>query len=415
MRIIFESSTNQQLILPDAPVDSTIADLADSLNGLLRGKVAPIDPSQLQATGVNASALEEAKDCDALGCLVDQVASLEIFIKSSVPFAPPAEPLRGGSSILFAGQGTDVGRTVADLLAGASPEAETAIRKTFSRASTVLGYDLLDVCLNHTAKLKTTLYSQPAIVVASLAGLERAKADKWAPLEGVKHVAGFSLGEYSALIYSGAVSFEDGIRLVQARAQAMDEETQHTKGSMVTVMGLNDEQLNELCAAAQTACGTVSTGPTDCHTMIQIANYLFPKARVLSGDAKVIDWVVANASKHGALMAKKLPVAGAFHSPYMQGARTKLKAALETTAISLPTKVNVFSNVTAKPYNSAKEIKQLLEEQLVASVRWEQSIINMRSKLQVAKFIDAGPGMQLKSMMRRIDPKMFNDTALIGK
>jgi len=412
MKVIFESSTNQRLILPDAPLGSSVSDLADLLNTLLGGLETPIQASQLEAIGIKADSREGSKSFDASSSLIDQFASLEVVVKSSVPFGKSLLP-RGGTSILFAGQGTDVGRFVASLLSGASPEGQTAARKLFSRASAVLGYDLLDICLKQSAKLDSTLYSQPAIVVASLAAVECAKADKWAPLKDVKHVAGFSLGEYSALIYAGAVSFEDGIRLIHTRAQAMDEEARLTKGSMITVMGLGDEELQDLCCAAESA-GVSSQGGGDKPT-IQIANHLFPKARVLSGDAQLVKWVAANATKNGALMAKELSVAGAFHSPYMLGARAKLKDALANVTMTLPTKVSISSNVTAEPYTSVADIKSLLEEQLVAPVRWEQSIVNMRTKLEVNKFIDAGPGIQLKSMMRRIDAKVFADTMVLGK
>jgi len=413
MKVIFESSANQRVMLANVPLDATMEDLVATLNGLL-GKVdTPIQASQLQATQVSARSLKDLKTCIPSTSIVDQVASLEVVVKTKIPFDSP--PPRGGTSILFAGQGTDVGRTVSALLSNASPEAEAAVRKLFSRASSVLGYDLLDVCLNEPDKLNTTLFSQPAIVVASLAGVEVAKASKSPTLADIKHVAGFSLGEYTALIYAGAVSFEDGIRLVQARAQAMDEETRRAKGSMVTVMGLNDDQLNALCATAQASTAAAGSGNTGTQAAIQIANYLFPKARVLSGGDKLVQWVVENASQYGALMAKELRVAGAFHSPYMQGARIKLKEALANVTITLPQGMNLYSNVTAQPYTSAEQVKVLLEEQLVAPVRWEQSVVHMRSKLEVARFLDAGPGMQLKTMMRRIDPKAFHDTALLGK
>jgi len=302
------------------------------------------------------------------------------------------------SAMLFAGQGTDVAKTVRKLVSG--PGAENA-KGYFERASAVLGYDLLDVVLNQPENLKTTAYSQPAILVAQLAAAYA--------YEGTcTDVAGFSLGEYSALVYAKAISFEDGVRLIKLRACAMQAAAGASKGSMVTVVGLTDSQLETLCADAVTACGLKDD-------TIGIANHLFPQGRVLSGGKPLVEWVVAQATspKYGAAAATELPVAGAFHSPYMAPARAALQECLAEIDIKMPM-ASVYSNVTAEAYKTEDEIRELLLQQLESPVRWEQTVKAMLSA-GAKTFVDAGPGTQLKAMIRRIDRPSFGKTIALDK
>ena len=305
--------------------------------------------------------------------------------------------------LLFAGQGTDIQKSVIRLTTGSW---STEAKEYFARASLVLGYDLLELCLTQPEKLKETTYSQLAIFVTSLATVEKAKET---PGFNVSHVAGFSLGEYSALVYAGSITFEDGLRLLKTRAEAMQIAAESTAGSMVTVVGLTDDQLAVLCRDAMTACGK----PAE---TIAIANLIFPKGRVLSGFKPCVTWVVDNATKprYGAMAATELPVAGAFHSKYMASAAVMLQGALAETAIKLP-RLQVYSNVTGKPYTSVEEIRELLVQQVVSAVRWEQTIVAMLADDSTMKFIDAGPGMQLQSMMRRIEMNAFKKTSALDK
>lgn len=318
-------------------------------------------------------------------------------------------PTPAGRAILFAGQGTDVTQTVNRLLK--TDKAEAA-RAYFARASEVLGYDLLDLCLHDPDKLATTAYSQPAILVTQLATAECHAAAAGA----CTAVAGFSLGEYSALIYAGALALEDGVQLVAVRAAAMQQAAEESSGGMVTVVGLSDEKLDVLCRDAATACALPANAALEnMAESIQVANHLFPNGRVLSGHASLVAWVCAHATepKYGALAATKLTVAGAFHSPYMLPARAALKGALAEVPLNMP-RMPCYSNVTAQPYRSVDEIRDLLVQQLEAPVRWEQSVKAMVAS-GVANFIDAGPGMQLKSMIRRIHQPSFKNTAILDK
>jgi len=250
-------------------------------------------------------------------------------------------------------------KSVQNLITG--PWGEEA-RNYFSRASTVLGYDLLDICLNQPEKLSTTALSQPAILVATLATVERARFAEmdqasFPPSTGVNigamtHAAGFSLGEYTALVFSGALTFEDGVRLIKSRAEGMQAASEETPGSMVNVVGLDDDKLNTLCQDAISECALSG------HVKIGIANHMFPKGRVLSGHKTLCKWVVDNATKpkYGAAMVMALPIAGAFHSSYMASARDGLRSTLSEVDISMP-RIPVYSNVTARPYGSIEEIR----------------------------------------------------------
>jgi len=179
---------------------------------------------------------------------------------------------------------------------------------------------------------------------------------------------------------------------------------------MVTVVGLDDDKLNTLCQDAIAECALSG------HVKIGIANHMFPKGRVLSGHKTLCKWVVDNATKpkYGAAMVMALPVAGAFHSSYMASARDGLQAALSEVDISMP-RIPVYSNVTARPYGSVEEIRELLLRQLESPVLWEDSIKNMLSEKDTSwTFLDAGPGAQLKGMMRRIDKKAFSKTSVLA-
>jgi [acyl-carrier-protein] S-malonyltransferase len=270
--------------------------------------------------------------------------------------------------------------------------------------------------LNQPEEMAMTSFSQPAILVTTLATLEKARsAEHAAPgidIEGVTHAAGFSLGEYSALVFSGAFSFEDGVRLIKQRAECMQVAANETTGSMITVVGLTDDEVQSLCADAIAACSDDS----DTTKTIEVANYLFPQGRVLSGHKELCKWVGDNAvkPKYGAMVANELPVAGAFHSSYMASARDGLREVLDEVVINMP-RIPVYSNVTGRPYGSIGEIRDLLVKQLKSPVHWEQTIKEMISQDHVGAFIDAGPGSQLKTMMRSIDKKAFSKTTVLDR
>ena len=262
----------------------------------------------------------------------------------------------------------------------------------FETASKVLGYSLTDlIAKGPQEKLSSTLHSQPAVFVCSLAAMELAKQEMPEMLKKVKTAAGFSLGEYSALVFAGGLSYEDGLKVVKARAEAMDAAAKASASGMASIGGLPDDQL---MAVLDEAAVTVGKGKA------YVANYMFPQGRTCSGDLDVLAKACELATAKGASSAKMLPVSGAFHTPYMEAAGAALSKVLDEADIQMPS-IQVYSNVTGKPYTSVDEIKTLLKRQMLEPVKWEQSVYHL-IELGHARYVEPGPGKQLKTMMRRM-------------
>jgi [acyl-carrier-protein] S-malonyltransferase len=279
---------------------------------------------------------------------------------------------------LFAGQGSQyagMGKDIRDSF----PQAKAA----FEKADEVLGFSISGLCFNGPLEeLTRTDNCQPAIVTMSIACWQ-AFLSQNPVIDG--YMAGLSLGEYSALVAAGALSFEDAVYLVRRRGQFMEEEAAAHPGKMLSVIGLDLSKVREVC---------VETGA-------EVANINCPGQVVISGSAESILRSQVLAKEKGAKLAVLLEVSGAFHSSFMQGASLKLAAELEKIDISIP-KFPVISNVTGQPVLTAQEIKQNLVRQVSASVLWEDSMKFILSK-GVSSFIEFGPGKVLKGLMRRID------------
>eukprot|EP00448_Togula_jolla_P018069 CAMPEP_0170590664 /NCGR_PEP_ID=MMETSP0224-20130122/11988_1 /TAXON_ID=285029 /ORGANISM="Togula jolla, Strain CCCM 725" /LENGTH=480 /DNA_ID=CAMNT_0010914471 /DNA_START=61 /DNA_END=1503 /DNA_ORIENTATION=- len=319
---------------------------------------------------------------------------------AEVPVAPP----RQGScpiGLLFPGQGSQYVKmlsTVKDL---------PAVRDMLQQASSILGYDVLQLCLEGPeAKLEETRYCQPAMFIAGLAALEKLRAEKPEAASQFQATAGLSLGEYTALCAAGVFSFEDGLRLVQLRGQAMQDAAGMCKQAMLSVAGLDRAKLAELCAKA-------ASGEGSSDAVCQIANELFPKGFACAGTAEAMAILKDLAEAEGALQAKFLKTSGGFHTALMGPARERLRAALQEVLprMSSP-RHTVFMNTTAEPCPPGTEprlIVDLLERQLTSPVRWEHCI---RAMLQegITEFYEVGPVRQLKGMMKRIDQKAWSAT-----
>jgi [acyl-carrier-protein] S-malonyltransferase len=281
------------------------------------------------------------------------------------------------TAILFAGQGAQVVGMGKDL-AEKFPRAKA----WFDRANTALGYDLASICFSGPeADLTKTENAQPGIFLASWVCFELLK--EHAPNLKFDATAGLSLGEFTALTAAGAMSFEDGLRVVRQRGKFMQEACDVTKGGMAAVIGLDEAPTREVCAEA----GVV------------LANLNCPGQLVISGEAEKITKACELAKAKGARKAIPLPVAGAYHSPLMASAQPKLRDELAKIKMSAPV-VPVMSNVTAQAHGS--DISTRLVEQVCASVRWEES---MRALLAqgFTRFIELGPGTALSGFMKRID------------
>jgi [acyl-carrier-protein] S-malonyltransferase len=295
-------------------------------------------------------------------------------------------------AFLFPGQGAQtvgMGKAVYD--------EYPAVRALFDRAGAVLGYDLAKLCFEGPAEtLDQTDRSQPALYVCSLAALEVLKAKSPEVVAGCTAAAGLSLGEYTALAFAGVLEWEDGLRLVQERGSAMQAAANAVSSGMVSILGLERPQVEELCVKAGAAeDGTAET--------LQVANLLCPGNIVVSGAKAACARVAEMAPAAGAMKAIPLAVAGAFHTPIMQPARERLTAALASVKMQKP-RIPVVSNVDAVPHDDPEEIRELLVRQLVSPVRWEDSMRYLLAQ-GCDQFYEVGPGRVLRGLLKRIDRK----------
>eukprot|EP00048_Salpingoeca_helianthica_P018034 m.240336 g.240336 ORF g.240336 m.240336 type:complete len:314 (+) comp23308_c0_seq1:215-1156(+) len=293
---------------------------------------------------------------------------------------------------LFPGQGAQE----PNMLAGVMDIPE--VKHMLARASEILGYNMAEVLKSEA--VHDTIHSQPALLLAGLAAVEKLKRDSPDAVRCCTAAAGLSLGEYTALVFARAISFDDAMALVKTRAEAMQQCADEQKGEMLSVVGLDDADLEAMCTAATAKTGQV----------VQIANYLFKQGRVVSGEPAAIEDVEKNATPK-ALKVSRLRVSGAFHSSLMQRARQQLQQALATTKIEMPA-IPVYANTTGKPYQSVEEIRQELYEQVVKPVQWEATMQALVGP-SVTTFYELGPRDQLKAMMRRIDLNAWKRTVNI--
>ena len=256
----------------------------------------------------------------------------------------------------------------------------------FDKADEILGFKITDIMFAGTdEQLKQTNVTQPAVFLHSVI-TAICLGDEFAPAM----VAGHSLGEFSALVAAGAISFEDGVKLVAARANAMQKACEANPGLMAAIIGLPDEKVEEVCSQIS-AEGEV----------VVAANYNCPGQLVISGTVDAINKACEALKAAGAKRALPLKVGGAFHSPLMQPAKDELQAAIEQTVFSAP-KCPVYQNVDGKPHTDAEEIKANLIAQLTSSVRWTSSVQNMIAN-GADDFTECGPGKALQGMIGRID------------
>lgn len=259
-------------------------------------------------------------------------------------------------------------------------------KELFEKANEILGFRITDIMFEGTdEELTQTKVTQPAVFLHSVISA-LCLGDEFAPTM----VAGHSLGELSALVAAGALSFEDGVKLVSARAIAMQKACEAAPGTMAAVIGLPDEKIEEICAEISTD-----------GNIVVAANYNCPGQLVISGNVDAINAACEKLKAAGAKRALPLKVGGAFHSPLMQPAKEELEKAIKATTFSEP-KCPVYQNVDAQPHTDPAEIQANLIAQLTSSVRWTASVQNM-IKAGANDFTECGPGKALQGMIGRID------------
>ncbi len=294
----------------------------------------------------------------------------------------------GKTAFLFPGQGAQtvgMGKRLYDTL--------PAAKALFDKADEILGYSLTDLCFNGPIEqLGTTVVSQPALYVTSLAAIEALKAEKPDVVDSCSAAAGLSLGEYTALTFAGALTFEDGLKIVQRRGQAMQEAADATASGMVSLLGPAVEVIEDLCNQARG------------NDVLQVANLLCPGNTVVSGTKEACARIVALAEETGAARAVPLAVAGAFHTPIMRPADQKLAEVLAKAIVSTPN-IPVISNVDVEIHTDPEDIRQTLVRQLLSPVQWEKTIRKFLAE-GFDSFYEVGPGRVLRGLMKRIDRKI---------
>jgi [acyl-carrier-protein] S-malonyltransferase len=269
-----------------------------------------------------------------------------------------------------------------------------AARALFDRASAILGYDLYNLCTEGpAADLDSTVYSQPALFVSSLAALEQLKKDSPSLVESCAAAAGLSLGEYTALVFAGVMDFEAGLRVVQVRGRAMQDAADATSSGMVSVLGMERDQVQKLCDEARS------------DQVLEVANLLCPGNVVCSGETAACERLLTLATAAGAMKVIPLAVAGAFHTSLMQSAVEQLRKALADVPMQRP-RIPVVSNVDARPHDDPNEIRELLIRQVCSQVRWEDSMRYMLDEQAITQFYELGPGRVLCGLLKRIARKV---------
>ncbi|MHC4076637.1 MAG: ACP S-malonyltransferase [Planctomycetota bacterium] len=290
---------------------------------------------------------------------------------------------------LFPGQGAQsagMGKEISESFSTAS--------EVFERANEIVGYDLRRLCFEGPEeKLNTTAISQPAIFVTSAAILAVLRGGAATGRLKADVTAGLSLGEYTALYASGVIGFEDGLKLVQKRGQAMQAASEATDGGMVSIIGLDEAKVIELCNEARG------------DDVLEAVNFNCPGQIVVSGSKGACRRVEELAVKYGAIKAVRLAVAGAFHTGMMSTAADALREALSDCRILTPSDSKVIANINADYYESGEEIKEGLIKQLTCPILWQKCMERLLSE-GVEDFYEIGPGRVLTGLMRRIDRKV---------
>lgn len=306
------------------------------------------------------------------------------------------------SIILFPGQGVQrvgMGKSLLKL-----PQVENM----YKVASEILGYDLLKLCLNGPQdQLDQTLYSQPAIYVASLAALQLMIEERQISVESCVATAGFSVGEFAALVLANSFSFETGLKLVKARAEAMQGVSELVQGGMATLFLDPAAKIGTILNTTLEWCR--NTGVEN--SVLKVANYLYPNCVVISGHKEAIKFVEENAKEFKIRRCKHIPVSGAFHTTLMKPASEVFRNVIKKCSINNP-EIAVHSNIDGLPYKNANDVKMKLEKQIYRPVKWEQTMHIMYDRAKGVPFpqtFELGPGKSLTTLLRYCNANAAKD------
>lgn len=314
--------------------------------------------------------------------------------------ARPHKDPSGCSVLLFPGQGSQFVGMGRGLLKYPN------VKEMFRVAQKILGYDLLSLCLDGPEEdLMKTVHCQPAVFVTSLAAVEKLNHVNPKAIESCVAAAGFSVGEFSALVFSGGMTFEEALYVVKVRADAMQKVSELVPSGMLSVIGRPEAQYKYACLQAKEYCRGLGIDEPVC----SVANYLFPDARVIAGHQQALDFLQKNSGQLNFTRTKLLPVSGAFHTDLMQSATEPLREVLRQVEVRRPV-INVYSNVDGKRYMNENHVCRQLVKQLVSPVKWEQSLHEIYERTQGQKFPDTyevGPGKQLGATLHKCNRKAF--------
>ncbi|KAM6961586.1 malonyl-CoA-acyl carrier protein transacylase, mitochondrial [Tautogolabrus adspersus] len=282
------------------------------------------------------------------------------------------------------------------------------VKEMFTVAQKILGYDLLSLCLEGPEEeLMKTVHCQPAVFVTSLAAVERLNHVNPKAVETCVAAAGFSVGEFAALVFSGAMDYAEALYAVKVRAEAMQKASELVPSGMLSVIGRPQAQYKYACLQAKEHCKSLGMEEPVC----SVANYLFPDGRVIAGHQQALDFLQQNSRRLQFMRTKPLPVSGAFHTELMQSATEPLRDVLRQVEIRRP-EINVYSNVDGKRYMNESHVRRQLVKQLVSPVKWEQTLHEIFERTQGRKFphtYELGPGKQLGATLQKCNRKAFTN------